>query len=102
METTRTTEFKRLVSSDFVRWCDSKGLHPNNEAFLDFLIERNIINESTIKRFVIVATYPNALSENMGIKRAAIWELEEKYNVPESTIRVIIKRFQNFFKRKAT
>jgi hypothetical protein len=100
METTRTTEFKQIVSNDFKRWCSSRDIQPSQDSFIEFLIEKNLINDTTIKRFVIISAYPEALDENMGIKYAAIWQLEEKYNVPESTIRVYIKRFQNFFKAK--
>ena len=56
------------------------------------------IKDITINRFIVISKYPEALNENLGIKKFAIWDLEEKVSVKESTIRVILKRFQKAFK----
>jgi len=92
-------DFRIIVSAEFVNWCKSKDIEPNNDALLTYLLERRIITELTIKRFVVVAKYPFILSENLDIKKAAVWQLEEMYNISESTIRVILKRFQSYFRK---
>jgi hypothetical protein len=92
-------DFRTIVSTEFTTWCKSKEIEPNNDALLSYLLERNIITELTIKRFVVVKKYPFVLSENSEIKTAAVWQLEEMYNISESTIRVILKRFQSYFRK---
>lgn len=93
-----TREFIKTIDSDFERWCESKEIEATNELFLLYLIERNIIEEKTIKRFVVVKNYPSALEENLGIKAAAIWQLEEKTGVNGSTIKSWLDRFQAYFR----
>lgn len=92
-------DFKQIVSAEFLNWCKSKEIEPSHEALLSYLLERKVITELTIKRFVVVNRYPFALSENLNIKKAAIWQLEDMYNISESTIRVILKRFQSYFRK---
>jgi len=92
-------DFRQIVSTEFLNWCKSKDVAPNHEALLSYLLERNIITELTIKRFVVVSKYPHCLAENLDIKRAAMWQLEDMYSIPESTIRVILKRFQSYFRK---
>jgi hypothetical protein len=92
-----TTDFLKIVSAQYKQHCDSQGKETNHEEFLEYLLNRNFITDKTIKRFVVVTAYPEAL-QNLGIKRTAIWEIEEKYSVSESTIKVYLKRFQQFFK----
>lgn len=92
-------DFKQIVSTEFLNWCKSKEIEPSHETLLSYLLERKVITELTIKRFVVVNRYPFALSENLNIKKAAIWQLEDMYNISESTIRVILKRFQSYFRK---
>jgi len=92
-------DFVEIVNTEFLKWCKSKDIEPNHDALLNYLLERKIITELTIKRFVVVAKYPFILSENLDIKKAAVWQLEEMYNISESTIRVILKRFQSYFRK---
>jgi len=93
------TDFISIVNSEFTSWCKSKDIEPNNDALLTYLLERRIITDLTIKRFVVVSKYPFVLSENLDIKKVAVWQLEEMYNISESTIRVILKRFQSYFRK---
>ena len=93
-------EFKNTILLEFGNWCKSKDLEPTNSLFIDYLENRNVITELTIKRFVVVAKYPIVLEEHLGIKRAAVYALEDEFLIPESTIRVYLKRFQQFFKPK--
>lgn len=92
-------DFREIVSTEFLNWCKSKDIEPNHDALLSYLLDRNIITELTIKRFVVVSKYPFVLAENLDIKRAAMWQLEDMYNISESTIKVILKRFQSYFRR---
>lgn len=97
MENT-TRDFKEIINSDFLSWCKLKKKEPTNEALVEYLLSRRLITDLTIKRFVVVSKYPEMLSDSMGIKAVAVWNLEDKYKIPESTIKVILRRFQSFFR----
>lgn len=97
MEKTRA-EFIILALQQFEAFCKIKGIENSTENFAKYLVNRSIIKDITINRFIVISKYPEALSENLGIKKFAIWDLEEEVNVKESTIRVILKRFQKAFK----
>jgi hypothetical protein len=97
MEETRS-EFLKTITKQFVSWCKSKELEPTNEMFCEYLINRNLIIDRTINRFLVVDKYPEALAKSLGIKKFAIWQIEEEIGVKESTIKVILNRFQSFFR----
>ena len=101
METTRR-EFVNTISIQFKEWCKLKGLEPNSELFSEYLINRNLITDRTINRFLVVDKYPEALDKHLGIKKYAIWDIEDQVGVKESTIKVILNRFLKYFmiKRK--
>ncbi len=97
MEKVRS-EFINLALHQFETFCKIKGIESTTENFAKYLVNRSIIKDITINRFIVISKYPEALNENLGIKKFAIWDLEEKVSVKESTIRVILKRFQKAFK----
>jgi len=96
MEQTRT-EFTKVISAQYEAYCKSKEVKPTSEGFAVYLVNRSLVTDLTIKRFLVIDKYPFALSENMGIKKCAIWQLEEEVNSSYSTIRTILDRFQSFF-----
>ena len=91
METTRN-EFLKILLEEFESFCKRKSQEPTNENFVKYIINRSLIKDITINRFIVISKYPEALEENFGIKRFAIWQLEEQVSVKESTIKVIFKR----------
>jgi len=99
METTRN-EFIEILLLQFNEFCSREKQPATNENFVRYIVNRNIIKDITINRFVVISKYPEALQDNFGIKRFAIWQLEEQVSVKESTIKVILKRFQKAFRFK--
>jgi hypothetical protein len=63
-------------------------------------MQRSLITDLSIKRFVVVNAYPQAF-DNLGIKQNAIWEIEERFDIPESTVKVYLARHQKDFRLKA-
>ena len=74
METAKA-DFLKTINEQYHYHCQSKDKTPNTQDFLEYLMERNLINDLTIKRFVVVNAYPEALN-NLGIKRTAVWEID--------------------------
>lgn len=91
------TDFLKLVFERYKTHCNSKEKEPSAEDFLQYLVNKNFITDKTMKRFVVVSAYPETL-DNLGIKQNAIWEIEMKYDISESTIKRYIARFMTFFR----
>ncbi len=94
-------EFNETINEQFKRYCDLKEIEPTFELFTRYLIERNLIQETTIKKFMVVDKYPEALSKNFGSKTIAIYELEDRYGASFSSIRMYLDRFSTYFRLKS-
>jgi hypothetical protein len=94
----RRTEFRSTVTKQFTDYCKSKEVNPSIEYFAEYLINRNLIIDKTITRFLVIDKYPEALHGNMAIKQQAIYQLEEEIGVSESTIKRILNRFSKAFR----
>jgi hypothetical protein len=99
-EERRRVDFIKTIESQYINFCKSREIKPTTKGFAEYLINRNLIPDLTIKRFLVVDKYPHALGESLGIKRVAMWNLEDILNVSYSTIRVIIKRHIADFRHK--
>ena len=96
----RRNEFRSIVTNQFIDYCNSKEVEPTIDFFAEYLINRNLIIDKTITRFLVIDKYPEALHGNMAIKQHAIWQLEEEVGVSESTIKRILNRFSKAFRLK--
>lgn len=100
MEATRT-EFTEVISAQYNEYCKSREVEPTSKGFAEYLVNRTIVTDLTINRFLVIDKYPGALSQNMGIKRAACWDLEDIVGLKYPSIRLIIKRFATAFRMKS-
>jgi hypothetical protein len=92
MEKTRQ-EFINTIQLLYKEFCKEKGTEETVEGFASFLVNKSLILDKTINRFLIVEKYPATLKKNLGIKQIAIWDLEEVVPLKETSIRAIIKDF---------
>ena len=92
MEKTRQ-EFVSTIQLLYKEFCKAKGATETVGGFASFLVNKSLIPDKTINRFLIVEKYPATLKKNLGIKQIAIWDLEEVVPLKETQIRAIIKDF---------
>ena len=92
MEKTRQ-EFINTIQILYKDFCKDKGTTESVVGFASFLVNKSLIPDKTINRFLIVEKYPETLKRNLGIKQIAIWDLEEVVPLKETSIRAIIKDF---------
>jgi len=100
MEQTRT-EFTKVISEQYEEYCKSKEVDPTPKGFATYLVNRSLVTDLTINRFLVIDKYPTILAKNMGIKQSACWELEDIVGLKFSSIRLIIKRFSTAFRLKS-
>lgn len=101
MEATKAAreQFLKVVNDQFQEHCKSREIEPSAENFLDYMLNRSLIPDKIIKRLVVITAYPQALN-NLGIKKLAVWEIENKYDIPEPTARYYLAKHVNDFKPK--
>lgn len=99
MEKTRQ-EFINTIQLLYKEFCKDKGTTESVEGFAFFLVNKSLVTDKTINRFLIVEKYPETLKKNLGIKKLAIWDLEEVVPLKETSIRAIIKDFAVEFVHK--
>ncbi len=49
--------FFSIVISDFKKYCERHDFAPQNDTFLTYLFDSNLLNENTIRRYTILETY---------------------------------------------
>ena len=99
MEQTRH-EFVKVIQKRYNEHCKIKGIEPTIEGFAVYIVNRRIVTDLTINRFLVIDLYPHLLAENMNIKQATIWDLEARVGLKFASIKNIIKRYQKLFRRK--
>ena len=76
MEKTRQ-EFINTIQLLYKEFCKDKVTAASVGGFASFLVNKSLIPDKTINRFLIVEKYPSTLKKNLGIKQMPIWDLEE-------------------------
>ena len=101
MEEARRKDFAETIEAEFQAFCKSNDKDPTPKEFIEYLINRNLVKDLTIKRFLVVTKYPNIFhNESMGIKDVAMWNLENLLGVSYSSIRVYLDRHIKDFRYK--
>jgi hypothetical protein len=100
MEKARRTDFVKTINSQYSAFCKSREITPTQRGFAEYIVNRNLITDLTIKRFLVVDKYPSALDGSLGIKRSAMWSLEDLLNISFSSIEVYLRRHIKDFKHE--
>lgn len=101
-------DFVDTISRKFRAWAKNSGQEASPENMARFLMERSLINEKDVNRYMVIELYPHELYRHDCNKRKAIHSLEDKLPYQERTIWHIIgdmpRRFTpkkvGFLKRK--
>ena len=99
MEGTRR-EFIDTITLQYKQHCKSKDIEETIEGLAVYIVNRNLVTDLTINRFLVIDKYPQQLQINYGIKKLAIWALEDIVGVKCTTIRIYLDRFQTHFRYK--
>jgi hypothetical protein len=99
-EERRRVDFIKTIESQYTNFCKSREIKPTTKGFAEYLINRNLIPDLTIKRFLVVDKYPHALGEHLFNKQSAMWSLEDTIGVSVTSIKTYLKRFNKTFRLK--
>ena len=99
MEETRK-EFINILQEEYANYCKARGEKETIQGYSEYMINRNIVNQKTINRFIIISKYPDALSRNLGIKKMAIYSIQDTVNLSFGAIRNVLNDYAEYFRHK--
>jgi hypothetical protein len=99
MEETRK-DFINILQEEYANYCKARGEKETISGYSEYMINRNIITDKTVNRFVIISKYPIALSTNLGIKKMAIYSIQDTVNLSFGAIRNVLNDYAEYFRLK--
>jgi hypothetical protein len=97
MEQTRSL-FVETIKEEYSNYCKATGQKESTEGLTIYLVNKNIVEDRTINRFLAVNYYPKALEESNGIKKLALYTLEDIVCLSYSSLRIVIQEHLNRFR----
>ena len=91
-------DFAEVLSRKYDLHCKRTGIQPTHQGFIFYLIERRIIEEIEVCRYMVIERYPEKLYECDGKRTEAVYALEAEIPVAERTIFSWIKNFQRRYR----
>lgn len=92
--------FVETIEEDYSNYCKARGKKETTAGFASYLVNRNVIEDKVINRFLTIALYPTALNEAKGMKTFAIYTLENILGLSNSYLRGVICRHLSHFRLK--
>lgn len=78
--------FFDIIHKDFVKYCERHQALQNNDTFLTFLHDLNLLNENTIRRYTILEAYEKMSAIPNFQKTKAVRLLADKFNITDRAI----------------
>lgn len=97
MEQTRSL-FVETIKEEYSNYCKATGKKESTEGLTIYLVNKNIVEDRTINRFLAVNYYPKALEESNGIKKLALYTLEDIVCLSYGSLRIVIQKYLNHFR----
>lgn len=94
-------EFIKTVQEEYTNYCKARGEKETIQGYSEYLLNRNLVTDKTINRFVVISKYPTALDENLGIKKQAIYTIQDIVPLSFRSIRSILTNYQRAFRLKS-
>ncbi len=88
--------FQSSLESSFTHYCDQHHSQGNIGNFITYLIDHNLIEDSTIKRYTILKEFDTLYPKKGKHKTKTVQTLASKFNLSERSIWTILK--DHFFR----
>ncbi len=99
MERTRGI-FIETVQEEYSNYCKARGEQETINGFSQYLVNKNVIEDKTINRFLAVTLYPTVLNESEGVKTLALYALEDIVCLSYRSLRNVVVNYAKHFKLK--
>lgn len=88
--------FQSSLQHSFDNYCDQHRSPDNIGSFITYLIDHNLIEDSTIKRYTILKEFDTLYPQNGKHKTKTVQTLASKFNLSERSVWTILK--DHFFR----
>lgn len=91
------TLFVERIRRKFEYYCERMGMEPTHDEFVKYLLRHNLINTTTVNRYLTLDLYHEELYNANGVKTLAILNLELRVPYSERTIWYILEKMRDKF-----
>lgn len=92
--------FKKYLLQAFNENKETTLLDENIEHFLDYLLEHQLIDDITVRRYTIIKEFEKEYPKHNGHKTQTVYTIANKFNVSDRTVWTVLKDHQNRFDKK--
>ena len=85
-------QFQKRIQQSWERYCELHSVENRQQEFMDWLIDQQLISDTSIRRFTIVNDFNALYPDGKKRKTEVIKSLSVKYNLSERTIWTIIRK----------
>ncbi len=83
--------FEEHLKQDFESFCQRHSIENDTNNFIIFLLDKDLVNAATIKRYTILNDYNNRFTEQDFHKSKMVEELADLYNLSARHVWSILK-----------
>lgn len=83
--------FEEHLKKNFKEYCERHSLENSTENFIIFLVDKNLVNAATIKRYTILNDYNNRFTNQEFSKSKTVETLADLYNLSTRHVWSILK-----------
>ena len=83
--------FEKYLKQDFEGYCQRHSIENDTNNFVIFLIDKELVNVSTLKRYTILNDYNNRFTDQDFHKSKTVEALADLYNLSERHVWSILK-----------
>lgn len=85
-------KFEEHLIVKYKKYCKNRNCTPSEKVFLTYLIDHDLIPPIVVKRFAVKEEYGQIADDRHFSKRQTMQAISDLFNIPESTVRGILKK----------
>ena len=88
-------KFQSHLQDEFNSFCSRHDTGQTNQNLITFLIDQDLIPQSTIRKYVVLKEFSKVYAASEGNKTAAVGIISHRFNISERTVWNILKHLKN-------
>ncbi|MEO1261055.1 MAG: hypothetical protein AAFZ15_19800 [Bacteroidota bacterium] len=85
-------QFEKKIQQSWDQYCKAHSVENRTEEFIAWLIDQQLISDTSIRRYTIISDYNNLYPDGKTKKTEVVRSLSLKYNLSERSIWTIIRK----------
>lgn len=88
--------FSQKLDANFEQYCQMHKLESNRAHFITYLYDQNLISNSAVKKYAILATFEDLFKQNEGRKTQTVNLLADRFNLTPRSIWNVLQKRKNY------